>query len=72
MPWDERFSVPKGKRRERKSVGKKCLQNVGRREETALRGYFAGQGQDWLELVQHARANIDEFTDSSAWPPRLS
>lgn len=58
------------KDRKGKSVGKEGrLQIVGRREEQALRGYFAEQGQvllPLLELVQDARASIDELMNEAA------
>jgi hypothetical protein len=58
------------KNRRGKSVGKEGrLRIVGRREEQALRGYFAEQGQvllPLLELVQDARASIDELMNEAA------
>jgi transposase-like protein len=58
------------KDRKGKAVGKKgALRIVGRREEEALRGYFAEQGQvllPLLELVEDARASIDELMNEAA------
>lgn len=58
------------KDRKVKSVSKEgALKIVGRSEEQALRGYFAEQGQvllPMLELVQDARASIDELMSEAA------
>jgi len=58
------------KDRKVKSVSKEgTLKIVGRGEEQALRGYFAEQGQvllPMLELVQDARASIDELMSEAA------
>lgn len=58
------------KDRKVKSVSKEgALKIVGRDDEQALRGYFAEQGQillPMLELVQDARASIDELMSEAA------
>ncbi len=58
------------KNRKAKSVSKEgALKIVGRGEEQALRGYFAEQGQvllPLLELVEDARASIDELMSEAA------
>ena len=58
------------KDRKAKRVSKEgALKIVGRGEEQALRGYFAEQGQvllPLLELVEDARASIDELMSEAA------